>query len=164
MKILKALPPKTSASGHWQGMCFSATIPPKMQQVLSLVLSKDHISVSTIDTSEPPTIAKVPQYSIIIPSPPQTFIAIYDILQTEIKLTQGPPKIIVFGTTANLVALYAKVFTGIVGLPVFELHSRLSQPARTRTTAQFKEARGGIMFASDGECRRFPLVLENMPP
>jgi ATP-dependent RNA helicase MSS116 len=32
---------------------------------------------------------------------------------------------------------------------VFELHSRLSQPARTRITAAFKDAENGVLFASD---------------
>ena len=157
MQILKALPRKTTPNGQWQGMCFSATIPPKMQQVLQNVLSKDHISISTIDHSEPPTIAKVPQFSVVIPSVEQTFVAMSAVLEMEIHLTQGPPKIIVFGTTANLVALYAKVFSQILGLKVYELHSRLSQPARTKTTAAFKDAKSGVMFASDGE--RLPASL-----
>jgi ATP-dependent RNA helicase MSS116 len=43
---------------------------------------------------------------------------------------------------------------------VFELHSRMSQPMRTRTTAQFKEATSGILFASDvvGRGMDFPNV------
>ena len=151
LKVLQALPPKYGPSGQWQGMCFSATIPPKMRQVFSHVLSNDHITVSTIDAAEPPTLAKVPQYSIVIPGIDQTFTALYSVLREEIKDTDGEPKIIVFGTTANLVALYAKVFKNQLGLPVYELHSRLSQPARTRTTGDFKNAKRGVMFASDGE-------------
>lgn len=75
----------------------------------------------------------------------------YLLLQEEIKTAAGEPKIIVFGTTAKIVALFAAVFQRNLGLEVFELHSRLSQPARTRTTDMFKSATRGIMFASDGE-------------
>lgn len=45
LKVLRALPPKMK--GQWQGMCFSATLPPKIQQVLSNVLKADHVSIST---------------------------------------------------------------------------------------------------------------------
>ena len=45
LKVLRALPSKRD--GQWQGMCFSATLPPKIQQVLSNVLKEDHVSIST---------------------------------------------------------------------------------------------------------------------
>ena len=146
-------------------MCFSATIPPRMHQVLSHVLAEDHVSISTLDASEPPTLAKVPQFSVIIPSVSDTFKALLALLNFEIDVTEGDPKIIVFGTTANLVALYAKVFKGLLNLQVLELHSRLSQAARTKATDEFKAAKRGIMFASDviGRGMDFPdvsLVLQ----
>lgn len=50
LKVLGALPSK--ANGQWQGMCFSATLPPKIQQVLSNVLKKGHVSISTYVFSE----------------------------------------------------------------------------------------------------------------
>lgn len=50
LKVLGALPSKTN--GQWQGMCFSATLPPKIQQVLSNVLKKGHVSISTYVFSE----------------------------------------------------------------------------------------------------------------
>lgn len=50
--ILRLLPPKSSG---WQGMCFSATVPDKIKDVLKVVLKPGYATVSTIDTSEPPT-------------------------------------------------------------------------------------------------------------
>ncbi|KAL8994877.1 MAG: hypothetical protein Q9169_005275 [Polycauliona sp. 2 TL-2023] len=157
-RILAALPSKQS--GKWQGMCFSATIPPQMKQVFSHVLKPDHAKVSTIDASEPPTLEKVPQFSIVIPNVKDTFTALHSLLQEEIKATVGESKIIVFGTTAKIVALFAEIFQKQLGLEVFELHSRLSQAARTRTTDVFKTAKKGIMFASDviGRGMDFPNV------
>lgn len=131
-------------------MCFSATIPPKTQQVFSHVLKPDHAKISTIDSSEPPTIDKVPQFSIVVPSVKDTFTSLFLLLQEEIKATVGEPKIIVFGVTANMVALCAEVFQAQLGLTVYELHSRISQAQRTRTTDAFKTAKNGILFASDG--------------
>ena len=157
LKILRALPPKSGVSGQWQGMCFSATIPPKMEQVLSHVLKKDHVSISTLDASEPPTLAKVSQYSVIIPSVIDTFTGLYSLIREEIRATEEEPKIIVFGTTANMVALYAQVFENQTNLKVYELQSRMSQPARTRATDAFKAAKNGIMFATDGTTPNLPL-------
>ena len=45
LKILKTLPSKRD--GQWQGMCFSATLPPTIQKVLSNVLKENYISIST---------------------------------------------------------------------------------------------------------------------
>ena len=132
-------------------LCFSATMPPKMQEVLSHVLKKNYVSISTIDASEPPTLAKVPQFSIVIPKPEDTFAALFSIVKEETQLGKDEPKIIVFGTTANLVALYSKVFESQVDLKVYVMHSRMSQAARTKATEAFKAARNGIMFATDGK-------------
>lgn len=163
LKVLRALPSKKD--GQWQGMCFSATLPPKIQQVLSNVLKKDHISISTIDVSEPPTLEKVPQYSVVIPEVEDTFPVLFSLIKEEINATKGDSKIIVFGTTANLVALYAQVFEAQTHLKVYELQSRLSQPARTKATDAFKAAKSGCMFATDviGRGMDFPdvtLVLQ----
>ncbi|KAI9775056.1 MAG: hypothetical protein M1835_005946 [Candelina submexicana] len=155
--ILHLLPPKSSG---WQGMCFSATVPEKIKDVISRVLKPGYTTITTIDKSEPPTHARVPQYHVIIPSVKDTFAALLSLLQYEIKETLPDSKIIVFGTTANLVALYAKVFELAKLSTVYTLHSRMSQPARTRTTDKFKVAKNGIMFATDviGRGMDFPNV------
>ena len=155
LQILNALPPKKLA--RWQGMCFSATMPPSINQVLPIVLNPEHTRISTLDTSEPPTVARVPQYSVVISSVRDTFNALFTLLNAEVQTATEEPKIIVFGTTANLVALYAKVYEGLLDLRVFELHSRMTQSRRTRMTTDFKDANRGIMFASDG--RRLIVLL-----
>lgn len=112
LKILSALPPKNGPGRQWQGMAFSATIPqPMVETVFKHILSKDYTRISTVDASEPPTIAIVPQYSVIIPGVVETFTALHSLLVHEIDTAAKEAKIIVFGTTANLVSLYAKIFT-----------------------------------------------------
>lgn len=56
--------------------------------------------------------------------------------------------------------MYAEYFRKSSSLQVYELQSRLSQPQRTRTTQEFKEATTGIMFATDviGRGMDFPSV------
>lgn len=155
-QILKMIPSKKQ--NGWQGMCFSATIPPKVKDVVNVVLNPGYASISTIQENETPTHERVPQYHVIIPSVSETFTALMSLLSIESKKCS---KIIVFGVTANMVALMAKVFAqGLTPLKVFEIHSRLNQGARTRTTAHFKEASAGILFASDviGRGMDFPNV------
>lgn len=134
-------------------MCFSATVPPKVKEVLSHVLEKGYTSISTVDASEPPTLEKVPQFSIIIPQAQDIFKTLFALINLEMNASKEDSKIIVFGITANLVALYASLFRELIPasrLKIFELHSRLSQPARTKTTDAFREASSGIMLATDG--------------
>lgn len=132
-------------------MCFSATVPPKIKDVLSHVLRSDYTSISTLDASEPPTINGVPQFSVVIQKAEDIFPALLTLLNAEIHANQDDSKIIVFGTTANLVALYAGLYGQLLPLKVFELHSRLNQSQRTKTSDAFKVASSGIMFATDGK-------------
>lgn len=155
-RILQLIPPK---SAGWQGMCFSATMPDKLKEVVNVVLKSGYSHISTIEKNELPTHERVPQYFVNIPSAQDTFNALASLLSNEIK--QGNNKVIVFGVTANMVALYARAFgQGLLSLPVFEIHSRLNQNVRTKTTAAFKDADKGIMFASDvvGRGMDFPNV------
>lgn len=145
-QILRLIRPKNSPPA-WQGMCFSATVPEKVKDVINIILGKQYVSISTVSKTEAPTIDKVPQFHVMYPDHGMMFTVMLSILQ---QITTRDSKIIVFGITANLVALYAKIFTQLLApVHVFELHSRLSQNVRTRTTEQFKAAANGVIFASD---------------
>lgn len=63
-------------------------------------------------------------------------------------------KIMVFCTTARTVAFLAHFFR-VAGLPgVMEIHSRMSQSARTRESNAFRESKGGsVIFTSDVSAR-----------
>jgi ATP-dependent RNA helicase MSS116 len=157
--ILRRLPPKSKG---WQGMCFSATVPPKVKDVLSKVLKSNYTHLTTVDPNETPTIELVTQHSVVIPSVAQTYSTLYAILIKEYETSPKEFKAIVFGTTANGVALMHALFSQLLGnrMSVFQLQSRLSQNARTRTTNEFKAASAGLMFASDviGRGMDFPNV------
>lgn len=150
-QILSRLPSKLQ--GGWQGMCFSATMPQKISGVLPKVLKAGHTHLTTIDPNETPTIDRVPQLSVVVPSAAEIFSTLWALLQTEYEAQPNGFKAIVFGTTANGVALMHSLFSALLAgngsMQVFQLQSRLSQNVRTRTTNEFKEAPAGIMFASD---------------
>lgn len=149
-EILSRLPPKSQG---WQGMCFSATMPSKIDTVLPKVLKPDYTRLSTIDPNESPTIDKVPQHFVIVPSNREVYNTLYALLQKEHEMSPTGFKAIVFAATANGVALLNALFTNLLGknssIQVFQLQSRLSQAARTRTTNEFKAATSGLMLASD---------------
>jgi len=67
-------------------------------------------------------------------------------------------KVIVFLPTARQTQLFAEVFNAMVDLRVFkakcyEIHSRKSQPQRTRASAEFRDASKAILFSSDVSAR-----------
>jgi ATP-dependent RNA helicase MSS116 len=161
-QVLRSLPPKSSG---WQGMCFSATIPPAIKDVIGNVLKPGYVHMSTIDEGEAPTVATVPQYSVVVPEVKDTFTTLYALIRQECAANPTDFKTIIFGTTANGVALMHALFTQVArnilpDLKVYQLQSRLSQTARTRTTEEFKAATSGLMFASDviGRGMDFPNV------
>ncbi|KAF2012428.1 DEAD-domain-containing protein [Aaosphaeria arxii CBS 175.79] len=158
-KILKHLPPKQMAG--WQGMCFSATLPEKVNDVVKCVLFPGYTYLSTVDPNEAPTVDRVPQYSILVPTAKETFTALYALLEAEYNQSPSDFKVIVFGTTANGVGLLYDLFkAALPQFKLYELHSRMSQGYRTRTSNEFKEAASGILFASDvvGRGMDFPNV------
>jgi ATP-dependent RNA helicase MSS116 len=79
-QILKKIPPKSQG---WQGLCFSATIPSKIKDVVHHILAPGFKHISTIDENEPPTASRVPQHSIIIPQIKDTFGLVQAFLQAE---------------------------------------------------------------------------------
>ena len=79
-ELLKLLPPKANG---WQGMCFSATIPPKIKGVVHHVLKQGYTHISTVSVEETPTVDRVPQHYVIIPSVKETFTSLYALLQLE---------------------------------------------------------------------------------
>ena len=158
-RIIGRLPPKAKG---WQGMCFSATMPEKIKGVLGRVLKPDYTHLTTVDANEVPTIDAVTQYSTVIPTVSDTFSSLYALIEHERQQMPNDFKAIVFATTANGVALLHELCETLYGknLPVYQLQSRLSQSARTKTTEQFKKASTGLMLASDviGRGMDFPGV------
>jgi ATP-dependent RNA helicase MSS116 len=157
-KILRRIPPK---SDGWQGMCFSATMNRDVMDVAKCVLFPGYTTLSTVDPNEVPTHERVPQFYITVPSVTQTFAALLALIEEEYNKNPTDFKVIVFGTTANGVGLFFDLYkNALPQFKLFELHSRMSQPARTKTTQQFKDATSGILVASDvvGRGMDFPNV------
>lgn len=60
----------------------------------------------------------------------------------------------VFLPTARAAAIFHDIFTAIpTSYPVWEIHSRMSQPKRTKATDEFRAANKGVLFSSDVTAR-----------
>lgn len=109
----------------------------------------------------------VPQF-VAYTDLPHFFTTLVSILRQEVAQTPNS-KIMLFLPTARstglVYSMLAELEKGVLGgagadLPIWQIHSRMSQSARSRTTDAFKQARGGILVSSDVTARGmdFPLV------
>lgn len=147
--IVKVLPDKEMTER--QGMLFSATIAPHVQNVAHLVLSKNYKFISTIPVGEVNTHERVPQHLIVVPEFSDVTPALVGSLQSEIALEgKDTFKAIIFAPTARLVDFYGDILENFPGLPpVSVLHSRVSQSKRTKVTNDYRTAKNGILVATD---------------
>ncbi|KAK4937157.1 hypothetical protein LTR10_022136 [Elasticomyces elasticus] len=132
-----------------QSMLFSATIDDQVKNVAHLFLNKDYEFISTIPAGEANTHERVDQYLVSTPSMVDHAPAMVSVVEAECATTKSF-KAIVFAPTAAHADFYGEVLASIGSLPkVSVLHSRMSQPKRTRTTQDFRQATNGICVATD---------------
>lgn len=145
-----------------QGMLFSATIAPHVQQFASLVLADGYQFISTIPKGEAQTHDRVPQHVTIVPEFSDVAAgAVGAIRQEMARIGKANFKAIVFAPTAALVDFYADILEGFQDLPpVCALHSRMGQGKRTKVTEAFRTASNGILCATDVVARGidFPAI------
>ncbi|KAJ3017510.1 hypothetical protein HKX48_003506 [Thoreauomyces humboldtii] len=151
-RILTYLPQKTSVPR--QTLLFSATIPAGVKEIASLALSKDFKFISTVNKSDVDTHQHVAQFLIQAPLA-NSQAATFSLLQA--LNAQGKSKVVVFLPTARATQLAYECFQAMrkdfLPLPSWELHSRKSQSARTKTSDAFKDAPRGVLFSSDVSAR-----------
>jgi ATP-dependent RNA helicase MSS116, mitochondrial len=146
-QILQYLPKKDRSPRH--SMLFSATLDDNVKNVARKFLDQDYKFISTIPKGEAQTHDRVPQFSMVVPSPIDVAPAM---VATVLKERQSAQqfKAIVFATTAQVADFYAHLLSHTKGLPpVSALHSRLSQSRRTNITNQFRTAENAICVATD---------------
>ena len=152
-KILAALEPTRQQR---QTLLFSATLPLDVKQIAQIA-TRGGNHTQLIDTvgEEEATHVHVPQKATVTPVGAQTAELVS--LLNEVTgpngiAAGGGYKVLVFFTTARLAQLYSELFIAL-GYSVLEMHSRKSQPHRTRVADQFREGSNLIMFSSDVSAR-----------
>lgn len=147
-EIVRQLPDKLKTKR--QGMLFSATIAPHVEQVANLVLSPGYKFISTIPEGEANTHQRVPQLLVKVPTFSDVVPAMVNAIREE--ATQHTNfKAIVFAPTAALAGLYGHILSSLSGSlpPVMTLHSRITQSRRTKTTNEYRDASSAILCATD---------------
>ncbi|KAK3185602.1 hypothetical protein K4F52_005702 [Lecanicillium sp. MT-2017a] len=152
-EIVSKLPDKTKVPR--QGMLFSATIAPHVNQVAGLVCSPGYKFISTIPAGEVNTHERVPQLLVKVPDFASVAAGMVGSIRQELAAIQQQPgggnfKAIVFAPTAAMAGFYGHVLSRIRGLPpVSTLHSRMTQNKRTKVTNDYRDASSAILTATD---------------
>ena len=147
-KILNKLAEVGATPARRQTLLFSATMPSDVLGIAKFAMKPDAVLVDTVG-SEVSTAAAVEQSATVcsMGAQPAELLA----LMTQL-MTGDDYKVVVFFVTARLTQLYAELFNAL-GLGVLEMHSRKSQPQRTRVADAFRDGKKLVMFSSDVSAR-----------
>jgi ATP-dependent RNA helicase MSS116, mitochondrial len=166
-EILKFLPPPAQR----QTLLFSATLPSEVRTVISQYtrqsarsteldgLSPRLVYIDCVHDNDPSTHTNddlVQQSYVVVP--PERTIASLPLLLQHVALAEKSNgncyKILVFLPTTAQVAYYTTLLRDAFGVRVLEMHSKMAQPSRDRTSARFRTAtENTIMLTSDVSAR-----------
>lgn len=137
-----------------QTLLFSATLPAGVKDVLRKFVRPKYVVVDCIQDDDPSshTVSTIEQSHVILP--PNKMIA--GVVQTILELMNSNKqhKIIVFFPTTSQVSYFSNVFRSALGRSVIEIHSGISQGARTNRSDNFRHSKTGcVLFTSDVSAR-----------
>ncbi|KAF2262716.1 DEAD-domain-containing protein [Lojkania enalia] len=150
-----------------QTMMFSATVPREVVDLVRRTLKPGFHFAQCVNEDEEPTHHRVPQKVVHVTGFENITPTLYELFQRELqeaKEGKAPPfkAIVYFNSTAE-VTLAASVFYKLSGgfkrgkplhgLRAYEIHSKLTQAQRTRSSDDFRFAQSAILFSSDVTAR-----------
>lgn len=162
-----------------QTLMFSATMPPEVVQLVRQTMKPNLHYVKTVQENEQPTHERVKQFMVSVPGMENQLAAVMELCEREIKKAAENPdsrpfKAIAYFNVTIEAVVASRIFhqlrehaklTGEKTLssptaafplgktPVFEIHSRLTQQARTRAADNFRRSRSAILMSSDVTAR-----------
>ncbi|CAE6484067.1 unnamed protein product [Rhizoctonia solani] len=142
--ILQALPDRQVKPR--QALLFSATVSEEVKKIGTLALLPKYQYISTVTDNESSTHEHVQQDHIIVEDDA-------DLMPVVGRLVEERGKVICFLPTARATGLIAEVMENVLSCPVYSIHSRMSQPRRTKAMEDFKLAPTGVLFSSDVTAR-----------
>ncbi|CUA67268.1 ATP-dependent RNA helicase MSS116, mitochondrial [Rhizoctonia solani] len=142
--ILQALPDRHAMPR--QALLFSATVSEEVKKIGTLALLPEYQYISTVADNESSTHEHVQQEHIIVENDA-------DLMPVVGRLVEERGKAICFLPTARATGLIAEVMEKVLSCPVYSIHSRMSQPRRTKAMEAFKLAPTGVLFSSDVTAR-----------
>ncbi|KAK7927203.1 hypothetical protein PG985_004201 [Apiospora marii] len=148
-----------------QTLLFSATIPRDVVHLAKSLVKTDNFEfVQTIDKNEAPTHERIPQNLVVCRGYENYFPTVMELAAKARELHASDPekppfKAIVFMSNTATVQFANEVFrsTSLAdrrsGIPIYDIHSKLTQPQRTRSAEYFRRAKEGILLSSDVTAR-----------
>ncbi|TDL20953.1 DEAD-domain-containing protein [Rickenella mellea] len=162
VSIIEALP--NNRTQRRQTLLYSATVSAEVKKIATLALLPDHQYISTISEDEENTHQHVKQEYIVAPFS-DTYAITAKYLTEAIGQSRAAgedEKIIVFLPTARSASLMYELVRrnwisrppeSFFPVPVLQIHSRMSQPARMRATEDFRKLPSAVLFSSDVTAR-----------
>ncbi|KAK3954599.1 P-loop containing nucleoside triphosphate hydrolase protein, partial [Pseudoneurospora amorphoporcata] len=147
-----------------QTLLFSATIPKDVVGLARSYIDKNNFEfVQTVKADEVLTHDRIPQYIVPCKGFENIYPTMLELVEKAINESRTNPdalpfKAIVFlPTTAEVImanAIFRRLQWKFRHIPkTWDIHSKLTQNARTRAAEEFKNARTGILFSSDVTAR-----------
>lgn len=168
-RMQEYLPSRSSVDR--QSLLFSATVPRGVMDVVSKTMKPDFNFVQTVKEDEVPTHLSVPQKVVFLRGLENQLPAIVELAKQAVDRHRadpsknGPFKAIVYFNSTAEVSLATSIFSSLLrnnnegfarslrGMPIIEMHSKLSQAERNRQSMAFRKADSGILFSSDVTAR-----------
>lgn len=144
-----------------QTLLYSATIPSTVVQLARQWVRHDNFDfIQTINPDEALTHDKVPQHIVRCDGWGNIIPSLFELLQKEEAARKENPdlmplKAMVFLPSTALVDLTSSAWHGaqLARLPIWRIHSKLTQMQRTRAADRFRQSEAGILFTSDVTAR-----------
>lgn len=147
---------------HRQTFLCSATISAGIKQVTQAYLRPDHIFIKTISDDTSPVHAHVSQHHTVLPKAADQVPHLVRLIAHDQMVNAGKSKIVVFLNTTKQTQLFATLLRELVKTSapaartnVYELHSKRTQEARSRTSNMFRNDTSGaaVLVTSDVSAR-----------
>jgi ATP-dependent RNA helicase MSS116 len=144
-----------------QTLLFSATIQHKLRGFLKEHMKIDFTEVNCVDDRDikTETNVRVDQTYHVLEDLTQYIPMLVAIIRQVIKNEENY-KVLVFFPASKLVRFFVNFFNVGLQIPVLEIHSRMSQSSRNRSSNAFRSARRGILFTTDVSARGMCLHVQ----
>ncbi|KAK0672277.1 P-loop containing nucleoside triphosphate hydrolase protein [Cercophora samala] len=160
--ILRALPDRKATPR--QTLLYSATMPKDVVGLARKYIDPTNFEFAqTVKSDETPTHERVPQFIVPCRSFDTMPATLFEMIRTWVAknrddLEGNPLKMMVFlPTTASVIswsAAFRRLRREFPDIPeVRDIHSKLTQPIRTRCAEDFRRAKSAILFSSDVTAR-----------
>ncbi len=136
-----------------QTLLFSATISRKLRTFIkgSMQIDFDEIDCLSHPRDQSETNLRVDQSCLVLESISDYIPTLVSIIKNAMQ--ESNYKILVFFPASKLVRFFVHFFNIGLGIPVLEIHSRMSQASRTRASNMFRSSKNAILFSSDVSAR-----------